>query len=182
MSDMLVTLAALQVCTRMRHCYGSILHAATLNTSTSVSHMEAEVGWTTVRCYTRRNVLMSTFDFTASNCSILPCRALLYRFQILKMDIPAWHEMYTDLPSKQLKVPVTNKSIVHCSEDETSVTSPPALQEELNRLMGEIPLGRCFVRPSGTEDVMRVYAEGSTQEDADRLAMRAVEAINKFVG
>lgn len=102
--------------------------------------------------------------------------------QILEMNIPAWHEMYTDLPSKQLKVPVTNKSIVSCSEDETFVTSPPALQEELNRLMGETPLGRCFVRPSGTEDVMRVYAEGSTQEDADRLALRAVEAINRFVG
>jgi phosphoacetylglucosamine mutase len=103
-------------------------------------------------------------------------------FQILEMDIPSWHKMYTDLPSKQLKVPVTNKSIVSCSEDETSVTSPPALQDELNRLMGETPLGRCFVRPSGTEDVMRVYAEGSTQEDADRLALKAVEAINRFVG
>lgn len=102
--------------------------------------------------------------------------------QILGMDIPAWNKMYTDLPSKQLKVPVTNKSIVSCSEDETSVTSPSALQVELNRLMEETPLGRCFVRPSGTEDVMRVYAEGSTQEDANLLALKAVDAINRHVG
>ena len=98
------------------------------------------------------------------------------------MDIPSWHKIYTDLPSKQLKVPVSNKDTVQCSEDETFVVSPVDLQEELQRLMGEIPLGRCFVRPSGTEDVMRVYAEGKTQEDADRLALGALLAIEKFVG
>lgn len=90
--------------------------------------------------------------------------------------------MYTDLPSKQLKVPVSNKAIVRCSEDETFVTSPTELQNELQRLMDETPLGRCFVRPSGTEDVIRVYAEGRTQQDADRLALGAVQAIDKYVG
>lgn len=100
----------------------------------------------------------------------------------MSIDIPTWHKIYTDLPSKQLKVPVSNKAIVQCSEDETSVVSPVDLQKELQRLMREIPLGRCFVRPSGTEDVMRVYAEGKTQEDADRLALGSLQAIQKFVG
>lgn len=30
--------------------------------------------------------------------------------------------------------------------------------------------GRAFVRPSGTEDIVRVYAEAATQDDADILA------------
>ena len=30
--------------------------------------------------------------------------------------------------------------------------------------------GRSFVRPSGTEDCVRVYAEAATKEEADRLA------------
>lgn len=98
------------------------------------------------------------------------------------MDIPSWHVIYTDLPSKQLKVPVKNKSSVQCSDDETYVLSPQTLQDELNRLMKNIPLGRCFVRPSGTEDVVRVYAEGRTQEDADSLAADALQAILTFVG
>lgn len=98
------------------------------------------------------------------------------------MDIPSWHAIYTDLPSKQLKVPVKNKSTVQCSDDETYVLSPQALQDELNKLMKNVPLGRCFVRPSGTEDVMRVYAEGQTQKDADSLAADALQAILTFVG
>lgn len=31
---------------------------------------------------------------------------------------------------------------------------------------------RSFVRPSGTEDIVRVYAEAATQADADALAVR----------
>ena len=100
----------------------------------------------------------------------------------MNMDIPAWNAIYTDLPSKQLKVKSLNKSIVTCSDDETYVLEPIELQVELNRLMSGIPLGRCFVRPSGTEDVMRVYAEGETQDAADQLANDCVAAINKYVG
>ena len=31
-------------------------------------------------------------------------------------------------------------------------------------------MGRSFVRPSGTEDVVRVYAEAATRAGADNLA------------
>lgn len=31
-------------------------------------------------------------------------------------------------------------------------------------------LGRAFVRPSGTEDIVRVYAEAETQDEANILA------------
>ena len=33
-----------------------------------------------------------------------------------------------------------------------------------------VPVGRAFVRPSGTEDVVRVYAEAATQAQADTFA------------
>lgn len=37
--------------------------------------------------------------------------------------------------------------------------------------------GRAFARPSGTEDVVRVYAEASTQEQADALAAAVARAV-----
>jgi phosphoacetylglucosamine mutase len=42
--------------------------------------------------------------------------------------------------------------------------------------------GRCFVRPSGTEDVVRVYAEASTQEAADTLANSVAKLVDQFLG
>ena len=98
------------------------------------------------------------------------------------MDIPSWNQIYTDLPSRQLKVYVKNKSIVKCSDDETYVLEPVELQNELTRLMNLVRLGRCFVRPSGTEDVVRIYAEAETQEAADDLAKESEKAILKYVG
>ena len=44
------------------------------------------------------------------------------------------------------------------------------------------PEGRCFVRPSGTEDVVRVYAEARTQADADALALVAAQAVYDIAG
>ena len=52
--------------------------------------------------------------------------------QILNMSVLDWHNMYTDLPSRQTKVPVTNKDLITCSDDEMHVVEPAALQAELD--------------------------------------------------
>ena len=89
-----------------------------------------------------------------------------------------WAALFTDLPSRQLKVAVENKSILLCSEDETYLLEPAELAAELKQEMQKATQGRCFVRPSGTEDCVRVYAEAATQDAADALAAAAVIAIN----
>lgn len=42
--------------------------------------------------------------------------------------------------------------------------------------------GRSFVRPSGTEDVVRVYAEAVTQEQADELAATVARHVHHICG
>jgi phosphoacetylglucosamine mutase len=104
----------------------------------------------------------------------------LATLRVLQMDLPAWRDLYTDLPSKQVKVAVSGakKATVVCSDDETRALAPAALQAALDGEMAKAPQGRCFVRPSGTEDCVRVYAEAATQDAADALAAAAVIAIN----
>jgi phosphomannomutase len=41
---------------------------------------------------------------------------------------------------------------------------------------------RSFVRPSGTEDVVRVYAEASTQEKADQLTLKVMQIVHEIAG
>jgi len=50
------------------------------------------------------------------------------------------------------------------------------------RVCAGIPAGRAFVRPSGTEDVVRVYAEATTQEAADKLALDVARQVHKVAG
>jgi phosphoacetylglucosamine mutase len=88
--------------------------------------------------------------------------------------------LYKDLPSKQLKVPFPNKDIIKCSDDEMRVESPAEMQAALDLAIKSVPCGRCFVRPSGTEDVVRIYAEAASNEDAIKLADEALDIIKKF--
>lgn len=40
---------------------------------------------------------------------------------------------------------------------------------------------RCFVRPSGTEDVVRIYAEASSTMEANELSENARRIIVKYL-
>jgi phosphoacetylglucosamine mutase len=110
---------------------------------------------------------------------MLFCMAAL---QVLHMDLHTWHTLYTDLPSRQQKVSVPDKGAVTCSDDETTVLRPAALQEDLQAAMAQVECGRCFVRPSGTEDVVRIYAEAATPAEADKLTALTYAAIRKHLG
>lgn len=53
-----------------------------------------------------------------------------------------WASLYADLPSRQAKTAVADRSIITCSSDETSALRPAGLQSTLNEAMISAPLGR----------------------------------------
>lgn len=98
----------------------------------------------------------------------------------------SWNALYSDLPSRQLKVKVKDRALIRTVEDESRCLEPVSLQSAIDRLVNEVASGagkknkepaRAFARPSGTEDVVRVYAEAGTQELADELANEVALAI-----
>ncbi|CAD6240483.1 unnamed protein product [Miscanthus lutarioriparius] len=93
-----------------------------------------------------------------------------------------WCELYSDLPSRQLKVKVKDRSVIVTTDAETKVSQPSGLQELIDKETANYTHGRCFVRPSGTEDVVRVYAEASTQVEADSLAKSVAHHVERILG
>lgn len=77
-----------------------------------------------------------------------------------------------------------DRLVIQCNANETQVISPPELQTEINSLVNQIDAesGRAFVRPSGTEDVVRIYAEASSSEKADALALAVAKAVYHLAG
>ncbi|CAI5505541.1 unnamed protein product [Closterium sp. Naga37s-1] len=90
-----------------------------------------------------------------------------------------WSRMYHDLPSRQLKVRVAERSMFVPCGDDTRLLEPAALQATIDAALAGVAGGRAFVRPSGTEDVVRVYAEAATQEAADALARTVAAAVEQ---
>ena len=93
------------------------------------------------------------------------------------MSVEDWDALYTDLPSRQTKVKVADRTLLKPISDETRLTEPSALQQKIDSAVKSVKNGRAFARPSGTEDVCRVYAEAATQTEADLLASIVAEAI-----
>lgn len=60
--------------------------------------------------------------------------------------------------------------------------TPEGLQEEINALVDKYEMARSFIRPSGTEDLVRIYAEAATQEEADKLAAEVANKVFEYAG
>ncbi|XP_024537107.1 phosphoacetylglucosamine mutase [Selaginella moellendorffii] len=97
-------------------------------------------------------------------------------------DVREWDALYEDVPSRQLKVKVKDRTCITTTNAETKVSRPAELQSAIDKEVENFTKGRAFVRPSGTEDVVRVYAEAGTQELADELAANVAVAVYELAG
>ncbi|XP_066215057.1 phosphoacetylglucosamine mutase isoform X3 [Saccopteryx leptura] len=77
---------------------------------------------------------------------------------------------------------VADRQVICTTDAERQAVTPPGLQEAINDLVKKYKLSRAFVRPSGTEDVVRVYAEADSQESADSLAHEVSCAVYQLAG
>jgi len=91
-----------------------------------------------------------------------------------------WDSLYQDLPNRLVKVHVKDRFAFKTEDAERRLVSPPGLQKEIDELVRKYDGGRSFVRPSGTEDCVRVYAEAVRKPQADELAMRVAGLVYDF--
>ncbi|XP_040921142.1 phosphoacetylglucosamine mutase isoform X2 [Toxotes jaculatrix] len=98
------------------------------------------------------------------------------------MTVQQWDAIYSDLPNRQLKVKVADRRVIDTTDAERRAVNPAGLQEAIDSLVKKHKQARSFVRPSGTEDVVRVYAEAETQESADALAHEVSLAVYRLAG
>ncbi|XP_028612076.1 phosphoacetylglucosamine mutase isoform X3 [Grammomys surdaster] len=98
------------------------------------------------------------------------------------LTVQQWDAIYVDLPNRQLKVKVADRRVISTTDAERQAVTPPGLQDAINDLVKKYRLARAFVRPSGTEDIVRVYAEANSQESADRLAYEVSVVVFQLAG
>lgn len=130
----------------------------------------------------KRIVLLSQLLNQATGDAIsdlLACEAVL---ALQGKTVQDWDKLYSELPSRQGKVKVADRTAIVTVADETRLTEPVALQEAIDKLVSKFTSGRAFVRPSGTEDVVRIYAEADTVKNADNLAKLVSEAVFELGG
>jgi phosphoacetylglucosamine mutase len=97
-------------------------------------------------------------------------------------DLKDWLKTYDDLPNLQQKVKVQDRNVFETADAERICVKPEGLQDKLNNLVKTYKRGRAFVRPSGTEDVVRVYAEAADTDDVQNLAAEVSMLVFEMAG
>lgn len=130
------------------------------------------------------NTLCTTIDLINQTVGDAMSDMLLVEMILCRQgwDMEAWYNCYTDLASRQLKVKVKDRTVITTTADETQALSPAGLQAAIDNLVKKYNSSRSFVRPSGTEDIVRIYAEADTQEAADALAREVSQATYDLAG
>lgn len=123
------------------------------------------------------NIINETVGDAMSD--MLLVEAILFKKQ---WSLATWDACYQDLPNRQRKVLVKDRTVIVTTDSERKTLFPEGLQLEIDSLVVKVKKGRSFVRPSGTEDVVRVYAEAATQEDADYLALAVSGKVFDLAG
>ncbi|GMS93059.1 hypothetical protein PENTCL1PPCAC_15234 [Pristionchus entomophagus] len=96
-------------------------------------------------------------------------------------SVQEWAAMYENTPNKQIKITVFDRAAFITTNDEQKLLQPESLQvliDEAVTRRGE--KARAFLRPSGTENIVRVYAEAASQADADLLAAEIERATDYY--
>ena len=94
-------------------------------------------------------------------------------------DCPEWDGAYEDLPNKLLKVQVKDRSKFTTQDAERRLVTPQGLQTKIDEVVAKYKDARSFVRPSGTEDCVRVYAETSLAGELNSLATNVARLVQE---
>ncbi|VDN18618.1 unnamed protein product [Gongylonema pulchrum] len=86
--------------------------------------------------------------------------------------VERWNNMYNDLPSVQKKIKIDDRTMFEVSANERTCIEPSGLQEKIDNIVAN---------PSGTENVLRIYAEAATDEDVQALAGEVEKAVQEVL-
>jgi phosphoglucosamine mutase len=110
-------------------------------------------------------------DHATTGDGLLTGLALLSRMAETGRSLAELASVVQRLPQILINVPVTDRLRVAASDEVAEAVN--AVEEELG------DSGRVLLRPSGTEQLVRVMVEAPTQAQADEVAHRLAEVVAK---
>uniref|UniRef100_A0AC35TNH1 Phosphoacetylglucosamine mutase n=1 Tax=Rhabditophanes sp. KR3021 TaxID=114890 RepID=A0AC35TNH1_9BILA len=112
-------------------------------------------------------------------CAFSDMVCVEYCLQYFGWSIQEWHQIYNDKPNCLLKATGIDRTQFTTNDNETMLDEPKELQLFIQQLCDKQQGVRAFVRPSGTENLVRIFAEANTPEIAEEVGNKIKEEILK---
>lgn len=123
-------------------------------------------------------IFLSLFNRTTGD-SLSAMIATECCLKVMNMTVRDFYYLYNELDYVNITVKVKNKNDFVPNEDETRLIEPVDVQKVIDEVVSKYSFckARSFVRPSGTEDVIRVYSEAESMKEAVEVA----ELVKKYI-
>ena len=112
-------------------------------------------------------------------CNMLMIEAIL---RDKGMSVGRFKDIYRESPSQTFKCKVHDKNMFKPVWDETRLEQPKELQDFIDKVVSKHSAGhnkaRAFVRPSGTEDILRLFVEAPSLEKLDAISNQILTEID----
>ncbi len=107
--------------------------------------------------------------------------AIMYILDILKISFEEWYNLYKPNLSTNGKIKIKNKNLFQCNHHESELIQPELVKNKINNLISLFDDSYIFIRPSGTEDVIRYYIESPNQKDLNSITIEIEKMLNLYV-
>ncbi|KAI5697030.1 hypothetical protein M8J75_003983 [Diaphorina citri] len=101
--------------------------------------------------------------------------------QAKDLSLQQWYALYSDLANKLSTATVSNRNLIKTINADTEIVEPLGMQDSINKSVAKFNNARSFVRPSGTEDIVRIYVEAETSEDVNALTEEIQQVVKTYL-
>ena len=121
-------------------------------------------------------LFIALFNTTTSDglANILVIESIL---KIMNLSINDVYKFYEDLPYKMVNIEVKDKNKFVTNEDDSKLLEPNDVKNKIDELVKKYEKCRVLIRPSGTEDCLRIYVETKTDENNCEI----IKEIEKYL-
>jgi phosphoacetylglucosamine mutase len=125
--------------------------------------------------------LIKQFFHPCIGDGIMNIFAILYILKELNMNADSWYNLYSKNHSILLKLDVKDKNIFKPTANELELVEPIALQKNISHYLELCVNTRSFVRPSGTENVVRIYVESESMFNMNKTTQNVLwQLLSKY--
>jgi phosphomannomutase len=104
---------------------------------------------------------------------------LLTEASLLILDMPITHQFYEERCYENMKIYGLDRSIFEVGQEDRVVLKPDGIQLKINEMIGRFG-GRVILRPSGTEDLVRLYIENNSKERIISMKNEILPILNSL--
>lgn len=128
--------------------------------------------------YYELSMLQKFFHPTIGD-GVMDMFAILFILQEMGISINEWNNLYTDNPYNLFKIEVKNKDEFETTKDELRLKQPHVLQNYIDKLCKKYDVN-AFIRPSGTENYIRVYVESKYMKYIKYISNKLTSYVNHY--